>query len=144
VRAERRDPQTYRVGAIRAAVLLDERFRRPPRFDLAAFWSESTQRFEEGVYRDAATMRVSPAGWKRLRGFSPIVAAAADRTASAPEADGWREVTVPIESVDDAAQQMLQLGGEAEVLEPQALRDALHATGARIATLNAGATKAKR
>jgi len=39
---------------------------------------------------------------------------------------------------------MLQLGGEAEVLEPQALRDALHAAGARMAALNAGASPAKR
>ena len=144
VRTERRGPQTYRVGAIRAAALLDERFERPARFDLAAFWAESTQRFEEGIYRDAATLRVSPRGWKRLCGFSPIVAAAAERTAGAPGADGWREVTVPIESVDDAAQQMLQLGGEAEVLEPHALRAALHATGACIARLNAGTAKVKR
>ena len=40
--------------------------------------------------------------------------------------------TVQIESIDDAALQMLQLGGEAEVLEPQAVRDALHAAGARM------------
>src|SRR6185369_781498 len=52
--------------------------------------------------------------------------------------------TVQIESIDDAALQMLQLGGEAEVLEPQALRDALHAAGARMAALNAGASPAKR
>ena len=132
VRAERRGPQTYRVGAIRAAALLEERFQRPARFDLAMFWAESTRRFEEGVYRDAATMRVSPMGWKRLRNFSPIVVAAAERTAGTPEANGWRQVTVPIESIDDAALQMLQLGGEAEVLEPQALRQALHAAGARM------------
>jgi predicted DNA-binding transcriptional regulator YafY len=144
VRAERRGPQTYRVGAIRAAALLEERFQRPARFDLAMFWAESTRRFEEGVYRDAATMRVSPMGWKRLRNFSPIVVAAAERTAGTLEANGWRQVTVPIESIDDAALQMLQLGGEAEVLEPQALRQALHAAGARMATLNAGASQAKQ
>jgi hypothetical protein len=32
---------------------------------------------------------------------------------------------------------MLHLGGEAEVLEPQALREALRAAGARMAALNA-------
>ncbi len=47
---------------------------------------------------------------------------------------------MPIESIDDAAHQMLQLGAEAEVLEPQALREALHSTGACMATLNAGAS----
>src|SRR4029079_15107730 len=79
-----------------------------------------------------------------LGSFSPIVAAAAERTARAPDADGWREVTVPIASIDDAAHQMLQLGGEAEVLEPRALREALHATAASMAALNAGASRTKR
>jgi hypothetical protein len=51
-------------------------------------------------------------------------------------------VTVPIESIGDAAIQMLQLSGEAEVLEAQALREALHAAGARMAALNAGKSTA--
>jgi predicted DNA-binding transcriptional regulator YafY len=127
VARHRREPRTYRVAAIERADLLDERFARPPKFDLAAFWSESTQRFEQGVYRDVATLRVSPAGLSRLRGFSPIVAQAADRTAGAPDSSGWREVTVPIESVEHAAREMLRLGSDALVLQPPALRDAIRA-----------------
>jgi predicted DNA-binding transcriptional regulator YafY len=135
VRAERREPQTYRVGAIQAAAVLDERVARPPRFDLASFWAESTRRFEEGIYRDFATLRVSLLGWKRLRNFSPIVAAAAQRTAGTIDPTGWREVTVPIESVDDAARDMLKLGAEAEILEPAPLRDAMRDVAVRMAAI---------
>jgi predicted DNA-binding transcriptional regulator YafY len=128
VARHQREPRTYRVAAIESAEVLDEHFTRPPKFDLAAFWSESTRRFEQGVYRDFATLRVSPLGLNRLRGFSPIVARAADRTAHPPDRDGWRQVTVPIESVDHASREMLRLGDQAVVLEPAALRDALLAT----------------
>jgi predicted DNA-binding transcriptional regulator YafY len=71
---------------------------------------------------------VSARGLARLRGFSPIVAQAIQRTAQLPDAQGWRQVTVPIESVEYASREMLRLGAEAVVLEPAALRDALCAT----------------
>jgi len=132
VARHRREPRTYRVAAIERAEVLDERFARPPKFDLAAFWSESTRRFEQGVYRDFATLRVSALGMNRLRGFSPIVAQAVDRTAGRLDRHGWRQVTVPIESVEHAAREMLRLGDEAVVLEPAALRDALRDTTARM------------
>ena len=80
------------------------------------------------MYRDFATLRVSPVGLNRLRAFSPIVAQAADRTAGQADARGWRQVTVPIESVDHASREMLRLGDEAVVLEPSALREALRRT----------------
>lgn len=124
-RKPKREPHTYRVAAIGQAQLLDERFMRPARFDLPAFWAESTRRFEEGVYRDVATLRASALGLQRLRAFSPIVAQAVEQTAGRPDRHGWRRVTVPIESAAHAAREMLRLGAEAVVLEPAALRDAL-------------------
>jgi predicted DNA-binding transcriptional regulator YafY len=124
---EQRDLRTYRVSAIAQAQVLDEGFTRPARFDLEAFWSASTRRFEEGVDRDVATLRVTADGLARLRHFSPIVAQAADRTLTAADARGWRTVTVPIESVEHASREMLRLGADAVVLEPRALRDALQA-----------------
>jgi predicted DNA-binding transcriptional regulator YafY len=132
VARHRSEPRTYRVAAIESAQVLDERFVRPAAFDLAAFWSESTQRFEQGVYRDFATLRASAVGLNRLRSFSPIVAQAVERTMGPPDREGWRQVTVPIEAVEHAAREMLRLGDEAVVLEPAALRDALRATAAQM------------
>jgi predicted DNA-binding transcriptional regulator YafY len=132
LRADRREPQTYRVAAIQAAELMADTFQRPQRFDLGAYWAEATRRFEEGIYRDFATLRVSPAGLKRLRGFSPLVAAAAERTATPPDAAGWCEVTLPIESIEYAVREMLRLGAEAVVLQPPALRDAMHDVASRM------------
>jgi predicted DNA-binding transcriptional regulator YafY len=141
VARHRREPRTYRVAAIERAQLLDERFVRPAKFELAAFWGESTRRFEQGVYRDFATLRVSAIGMDRLRGFSPIVAQAVDRTAGRPDRRGWRRVTVPIESVEHATREMLRLGADAVVLEPAALRDALRAMAQQMLASYEGAAQ---
>ena len=114
--------RTYRLTSMHEVQVLKQHFKRPREFDLAAYWAEATQRFEAGVYRDFATLRASAAGLKRLRGFSPVVAQAVQRTAGKPDATGWVTVTVPMESVDHAAREMLKLGADAEVLEPAELR----------------------
>jgi predicted DNA-binding transcriptional regulator YafY len=115
----------YKLTNMHQVQLLEQHFKRPRDFHLAAYWEEATQRFEEGVYRDFATLRASAAGLKRLQGFSPVVAQAVQHSAAAPGADGWITVTVPIESIEHAAREMLKLGAEAEVIAPRELRERL-------------------
>jgi predicted DNA-binding transcriptional regulator YafY len=131
--------RTYRLSNMHEVQLLRQRFKRPREFDLATYWAEATQRFEEGVYRDFATLRASAAGLKRLQGFSPVVAQAVQRMAHAPDADGWVTLTVPIESVEHAAREMLRLGSEAEVLQPPELRARLRTQAAQMAALYSAA-----
>jgi predicted DNA-binding transcriptional regulator YafY len=142
-RAER-GTRTFRLAGIELMETLDERFTRPRKFDLSAYWAESTSRFEAGVYRTEAQLRVSPLGLRRLQGFSPIVAAAATRTCSAPDASGWMRVTIPIESAEDAARDLLKLGAEAEVLQPAQLRELLEDTARRYAALYLGRKRRAR
>jgi predicted DNA-binding transcriptional regulator YafY len=132
-----RELRTFKLAAIQTLERLTEPFVRPRRFDLVAYWAEATRRFEESVYRGVATLRVSPAGLARLRRFGPLVADAADRASGAADARGWRRVTVPIESVEHAADEMLRLGAEAEVIEPEALREALRLKAERLLALYA-------
>ncbi|WP_331648808.1 helix-turn-helix transcriptional regulator [Piscinibacter sp.] len=128
-------PRTYRLSNILELVVSEERFARPKDFDLVAYWLASTRRFERELYRDSAVLRVSPLGMKRLRGLSTAVADAADKAAGDVDTWGWRRVTIPIESVDHAAGQMLRLGPEAQVLRPAALRKKLVETIAAMAVL---------
>jgi predicted DNA-binding transcriptional regulator YafY len=53
------------------------------------------------------------------------------------DARGWRRVTVPIESVAHAADEMLKLGAEGEVIEPEALREALRIKAERLLAIYA-------
>jgi len=128
-------PRTYRLSNVMELRETGERFRRPKSFDLAAYWNDSTRRFESELYRDRAVVRVSPRGWKPLRSLSAAVAEALD--AAGGNASAWREVTIPIESVEHAAGQLLRLGAEVQVVEPVALRRLMRTTITKMASLYA-------
>ena len=133
-----RELRTFRVSGIQHAEASVTTFERPRRFDLAAHWAKSTQRFEEGVYRSLATLRVSPLGLAAVRRFSALIAQAADRTAEPPDASGWCSVTIPIESTPHATRELLRLGAECVVREPAELREAMRRETERLLALYAG------
>jgi predicted DNA-binding transcriptional regulator YafY len=129
--------RTYRVAQILEASAREEHFERPTGFDLAAAWTAAAQAYERGVYRGKAMLRVSPAGLRRLELLGALVARAAAESAEAPDPRGWRRVSIPIESTEQAAADLIRLGTEVEVLEPPVLRR-------RIADLAQGVTRLYR
>jgi len=136
--AGRAEPSVFRLAAIEAMTLLGERFDPPPRFDLPAWWRASAARFEAGVYTATARLRVDEEGFKRLAHFTAqVAAAAADSAEPSMLAEGWIELTIPIESVEHAANALLRLGEHAEVLAPAALRERLLATATRLTAIYA-------
>jgi predicted DNA-binding transcriptional regulator YafY len=114
--------RTYRVSRILAADVLEERFDRPPDFDLVAFWREFAAGFAARMYTGRAVIRLQPGIEDLLRytlGSDVVDKALAD---GATDEDGWTRVTLPIESVNHARWQLLRLGASVEVLEPTELR----------------------
>ena len=73
-----------------------------------AVWNEQRLRMRYESWTEVAEREIEPLG-----------------LVQAPDADGWVTVTVPIESIDHAAREMLRLGADAEVIEPHALRERL-------------------
>ena len=121
-------PRTYRVSNIHTAEVLDAPVRRPARFDLPAYWAQSIQRFESGLYTGEAALLATPEGLQGLRLLSSAVAraVAALPTASPPRRkDGRVAVTIPIESVEHACEQLMRLSPQVQVLRPAALRRAM-------------------
>jgi predicted DNA-binding transcriptional regulator YafY len=129
--------RTYRVGNILEIVTTDQHFERPRDFDLVRFWTTSTQAYEIGIYRANAVLRLTPQGLSKLDGLGAAVQQAARESAGPPEADGWVRVAIPIESIDQAAVDLLRLGIDAEVLKPVALRRRLAKTAREIVRLYA-------
>lgn len=134
VAAHRSRPRTYRVGRITAAEVRDERAERPENFDLAAWWAGSAADFDRAIRRTEVTLRVSPRG---LRLLPRAILLPSPPDAGEPDDEGWVELTVPVESDEVAAHQLLSLAGEVEVLSPLAVRLALADTGAAMAARNA-------
>jgi predicted DNA-binding transcriptional regulator YafY len=135
---ESKQPRIYRLSNIHHLTMTGGTFRRPKRFDLATFWKDATQRFETEIYRGLATVRVTRRGMKRLSELSAAVSEAAARTAMPdPEHEGWTKVTIPTESDEHAAEQLLSIGADVQVLEPAGLRNRMKTLIGTIAALYA-------
>jgi predicted DNA-binding transcriptional regulator YafY len=128
--------RTYRVSNIVELTVSDDRFVRPKTFDLVSFWTASSRAYELGLYRDKARLRLSQRGRARLEQLSATVAEAIADQVQPAAADGWTEVDVPIESIEQAALDFLRLGSEVEVLQPRELRRRLAITAREMAKLN--------
>ena len=123
-----RDLRTYRVASMLSIEVLPERFVRPKKFNLERHWVASMERFEAELYRRTAVVRVTPAGLARLRTLSAAVSAAVDRAATKADSARRVRVTIPIESIEQAAVDLLKLGADGEVLEPVELRERIAQT----------------
>jgi predicted DNA-binding transcriptional regulator YafY len=130
--------RTYRVNHILALTDTGERFARADGFELAVFWASSVADFRAGLWQGEARIRLSPAGHDRMcEIMSPAVVSAAEATASAADKHGWITAVVPIESLIHAHQDLLRLGADVEVLEPEELRLRLAQTARSLAAIYA-------
>jgi predicted DNA-binding transcriptional regulator YafY len=121
--------RTYRISRILDLHVLEERFDRPDGFELADYWQAYLESFDERRHQGTATLRLSPDAFGNLPNLmEQAVVHAAYETATAPSSDGWIEVTIPTESVDQAVSDLLRLGAQAEVLAPADLRERLTQT----------------
>lgn len=126
--------RTYRVSRILDVEVRSESFERPAGFALAAHWQDYLDRFDRRRLRASATVRMSPIAMDRLTHLmESAVVHAARASATRPDADGWVEVVVPIESVEQAVTALLPFGGEVEALEPAELRAGMRAAVAALA-----------
>jgi predicted DNA-binding transcriptional regulator YafY len=116
--------RTYRVARVLRCTVLDERFARPPGFDLATHWQAATTRLEAEMHPNRATVRLSPLGIKLLDALSQPYVKTRTRIEETADEDGWRIAHVPTgKTTWHAAAELLRLGAEAEVLAPPELRD---------------------
>jgi predicted DNA-binding transcriptional regulator YafY len=114
--------RTYRLDNISRLDVPGEHFTRPTLFDLAAYWLESTERFEKDIYVGEALLRASPLGLERLRDLGPAVRRAVDAVTVNPEPGGWTELSIPVEEFGFASRELTRIGCEVEVLAPADLR----------------------
>lgn len=131
-------PRTYRVSRILGVDVLAEQAERLDPFDLAAWWEASSREFDEAIRPLPATIRVDAVSLRSLAYVIPGPLTTAAMEAATPfDADGMCTLTIPVEQVDIAVSQLIQLSC-VEVLDPPELRDALRQRCRALVTLNAG------
>ncbi len=116
--------RTYRVGGISELVIKAERFDRPLDFDLADHWAAQLKRFEQGLRPETAHLRVTTEGRRRIAELGAY-AAKAGAEAQTPDANGWAELDLPYENMEQGARLLLGLGPEFVVIAPAELRVAI-------------------
>ena len=114
--------RTYRVARVREVNVLDDTFKRPPDFNLEAFWIHNTQRLESKLHQGRATVRLSPTGYKMLEPLTSAFVRELTEIGEA-DADGFRTVVMPVGSLWQASSELLRFGVDAEVLGPPELRE---------------------
>jgi predicted DNA-binding transcriptional regulator YafY len=139
-----RSIRTYRAANIRDAEICDEPFTRPKNFDLAEYWQRSSRDYEAGVYREQADVRVSPKAMHMLELLGPQVTQSAVKTAAKPDRNGWVRCTLPVESIEFGARELLRLGAGVEVIGPPALRAQIAQTVREIAAMYAARPARRR
>jgi predicted DNA-binding transcriptional regulator YafY len=124
--------RTYRISRVASATALEERFDRPPDFDLPEFWAESIATYERDVPRLEVGVRVDPLYLGRLADYvgGPTMAAAQHKEGTDP--DGWVRLRLRIDWPGDAPGHLLGMGAHLEVIDPPEVR-------ARVAAMATGA-----
>jgi predicted DNA-binding transcriptional regulator YafY len=92
---------------------------------LASYWTDAARDFETGLFRETASVRISPKGRALLSNLGALAVETGNNTAGPPDEAGWIHCNIPIESIEFGAVDLLRLGEEIEILAPVALRQAM-------------------
>lgn len=131
----RQQLRTYRVDRIREIEPTGESFTRDPTFDLAGYWERSRTAFLESMFTDEVTLLIRAESLRRLHNIIETPAAMRGIERAQPDRPGWVHTVLPVESIEIAYGQLLSLGPDVEVLEPDHLRSRMAAAGADMAAL---------
>ncbi|HKF36698.1 MAG TPA: YafY family protein [Ktedonobacteraceae bacterium] len=112
--------RSYRVSRIREARVSDQPCMRPPDFDLAAYWTQSSADFKESLPRYAVTVRVVQAALARVHTAGRFIQV---EQADPPDEDGWINLHLLFGIKEEACGYILSFGSQIEVLEPLELRE---------------------
>lgn len=112
--------RTYRVSRIEEAKRLDQPSERPADFDLAAYWTSSTEELRKARTRYEATLRLEPSAARSLKTWRTTSPAQAGEGS---DAGAWVTLRVQFDDEEQACVAVLGLGPRVDVIEPAGLRE---------------------
>jgi predicted DNA-binding transcriptional regulator YafY len=119
IAAQDGEPRTYRVSRIQEARLLDEPCLRPPDFDLAHYWKQSSTAFLASIPRYPVSVRITRDAaahvdqggrYIQLEQLGPV------------DEHGWLQARILFENKDEVCGYLLSFGTDVEILDPPELR----------------------
>lgn len=122
------EDRTYRLSRMLTAEELREPAERPAQVDLDRIWAERSAQFLSENHIPVL-VRVAPARRDELLNTARAL------RAEEPEADGWVRLDVTFEDLRHAVWAVWQVGTDAQVIAPDALREAISERAREIAAL---------
>lgn len=123
------DVRSYRVSRVLKVEVLDEQCVRPPNFDLAAFWEQTSANFRAHLPQYRARVRVRQEIVARMPYAGRF---ARIEGTGQPDAEDRVEVLLRFDVEEMACEYALGFGTHLEVLEPVALREKVLAAAERV------------
>ena len=117
--------RSYRISRMSKAVALAMTFKRPAKFNLAAYWKTSTVELSKLRASYAAVLALAPEAVASLSGWCPLSPAGDVRHGKEIPAD-WAIHKVDFESLAQAQFVALGLGPQVQVIAPDELRERVH------------------
>ena len=124
--------RTYRGSRIEGCEVLDEAVERPPGFDLATHWAESSAAYERESPKVEVVVRLAPNRLGRLASFVGERAVETAERLDVEDPDGWLHLRLRLSWPEDVHGQLLAVGSSLEVLEPREVRERVMATAGRV------------
>ena len=112
--------RTYRISRIQQASILDEPCTRPPGFDLASYWKQSSAEFIANLPRYVVNVRIAQSALARVIHAGRFIQL---EQTGPPDADGWLAARMTFDIQEEACGYLLSFGTEIEILEPLELRE---------------------
>jgi predicted DNA-binding transcriptional regulator YafY len=129
--------RTYRVSRVDHVEVQAETFERPADFDLPAYWGKAVAQFEASAAAIETVVLATAAGYASLERMGR--GAGRELRGHEPAANGRTRCVMAFESVEDAYGDLLWLGAEVEVLEPESIRTRIRETASALHALYATA-----
>lgn len=114
--------KSFRIERVSDVTPHDERFKRPPGFDVGAYWKETSEAFLRGAAQGVeVTLRATE---DAMRGATSYLDVVSCELVDANDERPWR-VCVRFASIDYAEREAFGYGESAIVIEPAELRERL-------------------
>src|ERR1700728_2293131 len=95
--------RTYRVSRIVDLVILEQRCRRPKRFDLEKYWTSQLTELEASLPAFTVVLRAAPEAVSALRGLVDYRSLSTTDWDGEPDGGGWRRLSLTFERLEEAA-----------------------------------------
>jgi predicted DNA-binding transcriptional regulator YafY len=114
------DIRVYRASRLQQVVITDQPYVRPPDFDLAAYWSQSSRDFKANIPRFSVIVRVAQEVAGHMHHPGRFIQA---EPLAPPDEHGWVKIRLLFDVGEEACGYLLSFGTDLEILEPQELRE---------------------